>query len=95
MNPLELIAFIEANVPETEQLNALALLADPPGEDFIPKARLPVVNELPAYHVGAGGLGTELAGTNYGVAAPVIGQEVSTPTPSIGELLTGDLDGTF
>lgn len=95
MNPLELIAFVEANVPAAEQLNALALLADPPGEDFQVKTKLPVVNELPAFHVGQAGLGSELANTNYGVAAPVLGQAPQATELSIGDLLTGDIDELF
>lgn len=93
MNPLELIAFVESNIPEAEQLNALALLADAPEEDFKALMRLPVTNDLPAFHIGPEGLGSSLVGANYGVAAPLPGQEPVAAEPSIGELLVGEING--
>ena len=94
MNPLELVRFVESVLPEHERANALALLADAPGEDFLAKIPLPVQNELPAFRVGTNTLGSNLANLNYGVAAPVFGEEPATLDKSIGELLTGEIDGT-
>lgn len=91
MNPLELIKFIESAVKgETQQLNALALMADAPSEEYIAAMRLPVQNELPAFALGDAGVGSDLANLDYGVAAPVPGQEATTQ--SIGELLIGEVD---
>ena len=93
MNPLELMQFVEANVPASEQLNALALLADAPGEDFQASIHLPVQNALPALRLGGPDVGSLLANMNHGVAGPVIGQ-ASTTEPTLGELLIGETDGT-
>jgi len=89
MGPLELIRFIEANVDGPEQLHALAALSDAPVEGFQSKIKLPVQNELPAFSLGDGGVGSSLRGLDYGVPAPVPGQESPAPL-SVGELLVGD-----
>lgn len=91
MNPFDLIKFVEENVDSSEQLHALAALADAPGEDLVAKVRLPVQNEIPAFSLGNGKIGSMLAGTNYGVPAPVLGQAASK-SPSLGELLIGDIN---
>lgn len=94
MNPLEIIKFVQSQLGEgSEQLNALAALADAPGEDFQPTMKLPVHNHIPAFRLGDDGLGSVLANFNYGIPAPVLGQEVSM-TPNIGQLLVGEFNGT-
>ena len=94
MSPLELIAFVESMVEGKDaQLNALALLSDAPGEDYQAKIPLPTTNELPAIKLGNNSLGANLANVNYGVAAPVPGKEQAPADMSIGQLLTGDLNG--
>lgn len=94
VNPLEILKFVESAITgEAQQLNALALLAEAPSEDFAASIRLPVQNELPAYQLGNNGLGSTLANTDYGIAAPVPGQAPGIADQSIGELLTGDLNG--
>lgn len=90
MMPLELLKFVQGQTGnEAEQLQALAALADAPGEDFSPRMSLPVQNDIPSFRIGDGSLGSLLAGTNYGIPAPVIGQEDSGE-PSLGQLLIGE-----
>jgi hypothetical protein len=90
MDPLELLKFVQGSArTEAEQLNALAAMADAPGEDFVGRIKLPVQNKLPAFKLGKGDLGSILAGQDHGVAAPVIGQETSGE-PTIGQLLIGE-----
>ena len=92
MNPLEILKFVQGQVNGgSEQLHALAALADAPGEDFQPTMRLPVQNPIPAFRLGDSGLGSLLANLDYGVPAPVLGQEI-VRTPDIGQLLVGEHD---
>lgn len=90
-SPFELWRMLEKekNVPRAKRLEALAAMADAPPEDFSVSLSLPVRNPLPAYKLGDGSLGSQLDGQNYGIAAPVIGQNTSSGK-SIGELLVGD-----
>ncbi len=91
MNPIELIQFVQSQLTsESDQLRALAALADAPGEDFQAKIRLPVQNPLPAFKLGNDSLGSVLADHEYGVPAPVIGQS-DTSTKSIGQMLVGEM----
>lgn len=93
MGPLELMKFVESTVEGAdEQLAALALLADAPGDDFTAPVRLPVQNELPAFKIGDGSLGSHLAELDYGVPAPVLGQPIEE-SQSIGDLLIGEING--
>ena len=90
MGPLELLKLVQGTArTEAEKLQALAGLADAPPEDFEPKMKLPVQNDIPAFKLGTGDLGSILAGLDYGVAAPVIGQDTSGDA-SIGQLLIGE-----
>ena len=92
MNPLELLKLVQGTArTEAEKLQALAGLADAPSEDFEQKMRLPVQNDIPAFKLGTGDIGSILAGLDYGVPAPVIGQE-SGGDISIGQLLIGEED---
>lgn len=94
MNVMELIKFVQSHLPEgPAQVRALAALSDAPSEDFVPTIRLPVQNSVPAFKLGNEGLGSLLANLNYGVAAPVIGQEVAK-TPDLGQLLVGERNGS-
>lgn len=91
MNPLELLKFVQGQTRnESEQLQMLATLAEPPAEDYQPKVRLPVQNEIPAYKVGDGSMGAVLANLEHGVAGPVIGQQ-DNAGDSIGNLIVGEL----
>jgi len=93
MNPLELFKLVQNQYDnEQDQIHALAALADAPPEDYQATISLPVQNPIPAYRLGDGGLGSLLANTNYGVPAPVLGQEKSGETLSIGELLVGEIN---
>lgn len=92
-NIMELIKLVQGTArSEAEQIEALAAMADAPGDDFAPTMRLPTVNDLPAFKVGNGGIGSKIAGLDHGIAGPVPGQERTTP-PTLGELLIGDTDG--
>ena len=92
MNPFELFQFVKSRFDnEHDQLHALAALQDAPPEDFSPTIKLPVQNPIPAFRLGDGGLGSLLANQDYGVPAPVFGQESSGETLDIGELLVGDM----
>lgn len=94
MNVLELIKLVQERAhTQEEQARLLASLADAPGEDFQPKVKLPVQNELPAFRLGDGSVGSLAAGLDYGVPAPVPGSEESRE-PSIGELLIGEGNAT-
>lgn len=91
MNPIDLIKFItETIASEPDRLNALAALSDAPPEDYVPKIQLPVQNDIPAFKIGNGSFGSMLLNQDYGIPAPVIGQE-DTIVPSIGQLLIGDM----
>lgn len=88
-NILELIKLVQGTARnESEQVRLLASLAEPPGEDFEAKMKLPVTNDLPAFNLGSG-LGSTIAGQDYGVAAPVFGQS-GGGEPSLGQLLIGE-----
>ena len=94
MNPLELLKFIEGSVEgDANQLNALALMADAPADDFTSSMKLPVQNQIPAFQLGDKGLGSMLANLNYGSAAPVPGQAPEPASQSIGDMLTGEING--
>lgn len=91
MSPLELMKFVQVHVPATDQLHALAAMADAPAEDYVPLSPLPAQNVLPSFKLGDGGLGSILSGQNYGVPAPIFGEKDSSP-PSIGQLLVGEIN---
>ncbi len=91
MNPLELLKFVQGSQRnETEQLKMLAALSDAPPEDYEATVRLPQQNELPAFQLGDGGVGSQLMGLDYGVPAPVP-DSPQADNASIGQLLVGEL----
>lgn len=91
MNPLEMLKFVQGKTrDESEQLKLLASMGAAPDENYTPKIRLPVQNELPAFNLDNGKMGSILAGKNYGIAAPVIGEEPPASN-DIGSLLVGDI----
>ena len=90
MDPLDLLKLVNSTQrSEADKLQALAAMADAPGEDFMRGVKLPTQNAIPAFKLGNGGLGSMIAGTDYGIAAPVIGQK-SNYNQSIGQLLIGE-----
>lgn len=91
MNPLELLKFVEDYVEPSQQLNVLALLGEPPAEDYQPLMRVPTQNELPAVNLGNGDIGSRIADVDYAIAAPVFGEEQDASSKSIGELITGEV----
>lgn len=91
MNPLDLLKFVESNVEPSNQLNVLALLGEPPAEDFAPLMSLPTQNVMPAVNLGDGGVGSMLANMDYAIPAPVFG-EADFSNKSIGELITGEIE---
>ena len=91
LDPLELVKLVQAhNVPEGEQAQVLAVLAEAPDESYKAKMRLPSMSKLPAFKLGKNDFGSVLAGKDYGIAAPLPGAE-SNSKPTIGELLVGDM----
>ena len=96
MNPLELVKLLQTSgLSEREQQEALAAMGEAPGEDYQPEMQLPHMNSIPAFRLGDGSMGSLLAGQDYGVAAPVLGQEQSfTPNETVGQLLVGDSHGS-
>jgi len=48
-----------------------------------------VTNDIPAFNLGRPGIGSAMAGKEYGIAAPVPDQPV-TPPSGLGHLLIGD-----
>lgn len=91
---LQLLKFVQQqSSDEKVQAEMLSvLLEEPPPEDFTPKAQLPVENELPAFSLKQPGVGGDLAGLDFGLAAPLFGETGSGP-PSLGALLTGEING--
>ncbi len=95
MNIMEMIKLVQGKArSESEQLQSLAMLGPPPGEDFKPQIKLPVMNDVPAFNLGRPGLGSVVAGKEYGVAAPVPDQPITMP-PSLGQMLIGETDGNL
>ena len=95
MNFMELLKFAQSQTKdEGRQVEIMAsLLGEAPAEDFTPPpAKLPTQNELPAFSVKQDGIGGDLAGLDFGVAAPLFGQKADRE-PSIGELLVGEING--
>ena len=91
LSPLELVKLVQAhNVPESEQAEVLAALADAPPEDFAANMPLPTPNKLPAFKLGGKDLGSILAGKDYGMAAPLPGEKMQEE-PTIGQLLVGEM----
>jgi len=91
MNPMELLKFVQSQFSsESDQVNALAALADAPPEDYQPLISLPMQNKIPAFKLGNGSLGSILANQDFGIAAPMIGEK--SGVPSIGQLLVGEDD---
>lgn len=92
-NLFNLLNFVQGQTGNIdEQAEMLAAFGAPPEEELAPKQKLPVQNDMPAFSLKQAGVGTDLAGLDYGVPAPVFGQKGSGEL-SIGELLTGDIDG--
>lgn len=90
MTALELLKMVqESGLSQREQLEALAALSDAPPQDYAPLMKLPIQNQLPSYRLGSDGIGDVLSGWNYGVAAPVIGQETVADS-SLGQILLGE-----
>ena len=87
---MEIIKLVQGTArSESEQLQALAMTGPPPGEEFNPLSKLPVTNDIPAFNLGRPGIGSAMAGKEYGIAAPVPDQPV-TPPSGLGHLLIGD-----
>lgn len=91
-NVLELIKMAQGQTRnEAEQAQILSTFGAPP-ENFQPKVQLPVINDMPSFSIAQKGVGGALSGKDYGVPAPIPGQENPTP-PTLGQLLIGDFDG--
>ena len=91
---MEILKFVESQfTSNSDQLMAMSALGDAPAEDYQPLISLPVQNEIPAFKLGNGSLGSILANQEFGVPAPMINSQDAT-VPSIGQLLVGDNDGT-
>lgn len=90
-NILELVKLVQGTARnESEQLNILASMGKPPEENFEPKMRLPVQNDIPAFSLKSSDFGSAIADLEHGRPAPVFGQGEKAE-PSLGQLLTGDL----
>jgi hypothetical protein len=92
MDTLALIKFVQKHTDDmNEQARILATYGAPP-EELEPKQRLPVQNEIPSFSLKQDSVGSEIAGLDYGVPAPMFGEKGNEP-PSLGQLLTGEVDG--
>jgi hypothetical protein len=91
---LQMLKFVQQQSDdENVQAEMLSvLLEEPPPEDFNPKVKLPTENELPAFSLKQPGVGGDLAGLDFGLAAPLFGEKGGGP-PGLGELLIGEIDG--
>lgn len=92
MSPLEMLKFVQGSGrSEAEQLKMLAAMGDAPEEEDQIPLKLPVQNDIPAFKIGDGSVGSQLLGQDYGVPAPVFGEHDQSQ-PSIGQMLVGDYD---
>jgi hypothetical protein len=92
MDSLALIKFVQKHTDDVnEQARILAAYGPPPEETEL-KQKLPVQNEIPSLSLRQNSVGGDVAGLDYGVPAPMFGQK-GNESVSLGQLLTGEIDG--
>lgn len=92
MDTLALIKFVQQHTDDIDQQAKILAAYGPPPEEFEPKQKLPVQNDIPSFSLKQNSVGGDLAGLDYGVPAPMFGEK-GNEAPSLGQLLVGDING--